>query len=333
MKKPLISVIVPVYNVEKYLEICLDSILCQTYHNIEIILVNDGSTDNSRAICEKYVEKDNRVRLINQKNKGLSGARNTGINHANGDYIAFVDSDDKILNNMYEVLFNNIKKTNADISICDFMKVKDLTLKQNVDLTENLVLQIYNTDEIVSKFLRVNSTEQFFSVWNRLYRAELFDNIEFTEGIINEDVDFSYKIFLKSKFICVSNEKLYCYNIGNNSITRNKLSPKDLDLFTSWNNVLEYAKSNDKKNIQNVLTNCARARFTLLTKYAMYGYKDFDDFKKVRNEMINYIRHNLKSLLKCHGLDLKRKIAIVLSAININIVRILFKYKIIKVQL
>ena len=332
MKNPLISVIIPVYNVEKYLPRCLESIICQAYENIEIIIVNDGSTDNSENICQNYMKRDNRIKLINQKNSGAAVARNIGIDYANGEYIGFVDSDDIVCSDMYEKLLKNIIKTNADISICDFIETKQLNYTDETKSNNTKFnLQVYNTDEIVSKFLRINSYEQYFSVWNRLYKAELFENIRFTEGIINEDVDFSYKIFLSSKLVCVSKEPLYYYYVGNNSITRNKLTPKDLDLFISWDNVLNYAEINDKKNIESIKVNCARSRFTLLIKYAMYGCSNFDNFELIKKEMINYVRRNIYILLRCDGIDIKRKIAIVITVLNFNIIKFIFKPKLIKI--
>ena len=120
MNKPLISVVVPVYNVEQYLKKCLDSIIKQKYNNLEIIIVNDGSTDNSQKICQEYVKKDKRIKLITQKNQGLSAARNTGIDNAHGKYISFVDSDDYLDLEFINELYNTIIENKSDISACDF---------------------------------------------------------------------------------------------------------------------------------------------------------------------------------------------------------------------
>ena len=138
---PLISIIIPVYNVEKYLDKCINSVLMQTYKNIEILLINDGSTDSSGQICESYAKKDSRIKVIHKENGGLSDARNVGIEHSTGSYIMFVDSDDYIDCNMASVLYNLLNSTNSDMAICNCTKVDE---EYNMLTTPSSV-----TDEII----------------------------------------------------------------------------------------------------------------------------------------------------------------------------------------
>ena len=179
-----ISIIVPIYNVEKYLEKCIKSILSQTYKNLEIILVDDGSPDKCGMICDKYKEIDDRIIVIHQENKGLSGARNTGLKNANGKYVCFIDSDDYINEHMIETLYENLIKTGSDISICDFFQVKE---NENIKIKkiENAV-KIMNKQECLKKLL-YHKYKLDIVTWNKLYKQELFNNIEFPEGKIYED--------------------------------------------------------------------------------------------------------------------------------------------------
>ena len=146
MYKKLVTVVVPIYNVERYLEKCLTSIILQTYKNLEVILVNDGSTDNSLNICKEFEKEDSRIRIISQENKGLSVARNVGIENAKGEYIAFVDSDDFISCKFIENLYNESIRNNSDIVCCDFYYVNELEKKWSLKEKEN---KVYNSVRII----------------------------------------------------------------------------------------------------------------------------------------------------------------------------------------
>lgn len=218
--KELISIVIPVYNVEKQISKCLDSIICQTYSNIEIIIVNDGSTDNSYKLCKEYATKDSRIKLINKNNGGLSDARNCGMNNANGAYIGFVDSDDYIDKNMYNTLYNNIIKYSADISICAYKKVynQQFDFQNNKDSS---YIEVYNKENGLKQLL---SDELITNhVWCKLYKRELFNNIRFPIDKNFEDIDVMYKLFDSSKKIVYTNRIQYAYYQRNNGIV------KDLD--------------------------------------------------------------------------------------------------------
>lgn len=211
-----ISVIVPVYNVEKYIAQCIESILCQTYQNIELILVNDGSQDDSGKICDEYAGKDSRIRVIHQVNRGLSVARNAGLDIASGDYIAFVDSDDFIKPNMYELLLSAMKKNNSDMVLCNYCKVSETGEFEHDNF--------YVRNETVSgmKALEWLEREHYWSyivVWARLYKRSLFENLKFKENYIHEDEFIAHELYIRCKTVTGIEDSLYCYRNNSKSVT------------------------------------------------------------------------------------------------------------------
>ena len=187
MEKDLISVIVPVYKVEKYLEKCIESVLKQTYTNLQIILVDDGSPDNCGKICDEYAKKDSRIEVIHKANGGLSDARNVGISKAKGRYIGFVDSDDYIKEDMYEILLNLIKKYDADVSICNLYDVIDGN--ECIRNKENGIRE-YSRLDILKKVLLDKNIQSY--AWNKLYEKELFDEIKYPIGKKYEDIGTTF---------------------------------------------------------------------------------------------------------------------------------------------
>ena len=210
----LISVIVPVYNVSEYLEKCFYSLKNQSYKNIEIILVDDGSKDDSGLICDKLLKIDDRVKVIHKKNGGLSSARNFGMELATGDYILFVDSDDWIEYDMIEILYNLIEEYDADISVGGVLKVWDNGKKEIMMNFPNR--KVLNCKEALKSLLWQDNLN--VAVWNKLYKKEIIKNILFAEGKINEDVDWSWKAIANSNKIVICNELLYNYRQRNGSI-------------------------------------------------------------------------------------------------------------------
>ena len=232
----LISVIVPVYNVEEYLEECLDSIQHQTYTDIEVILVNDGSTDNSKEICEKYCRQDNRFKLINQENQGLSEARNVGVRESIGEYIYFVDSDDMIKTDILQTLLS-FKKDDVDIVGCNYStKKEDLILQTS----PNIVFQGNSSEAILSC---LNYGGVTFFAWDKLYRRRVVEQVPFLKGLIYEDF---YTGMVTLKYIhkmIVLDTIGYYYRIRSGSIMRQKYSEKNLDIFKICDSLLEAFKN------------------------------------------------------------------------------------------
>ncbi|NME82447.1 glycosyltransferase [Clostridium sp. SM-530-WT-3G] len=232
----MISIIVPVYNVENYLGKCIDSIINQSFYDIEIILIDDGSTDNSGKICDQYKLKDNRIKVIHKINGGLSSARNCGLDIAKGEYIGFVDSDDYIDKYMYEKMINNLKENNSDIVICDMNYYLNGTDISNNKFRDFGVL---NREDTLLKYL--NHSYFKSHAQNKLYKKYLFNNLRFPEGKLFEDVATFYKVIGNSNRISFVNEKLYYYNQGNgNSITKKKFNLKNLDLIDNVEDMLHF---------------------------------------------------------------------------------------------
>lgn len=226
--EPLISVIVPVYKVEQYLTRCVESILAQTYRNTEILLVDDGSPDRCPEICEAYAKDYSNIRVFHQKNKGLSGARNTGIDHAKGEYLAFIDSDDVWEAHFLESLYHALIETGADISQCRWEYMHGDQIKETYNPAAKR--ECFTGREMLAN-LYIQTGAYFVVAWNKLYKKELFESIRYPEGRIHEDEATTYKLFdLAEKCVFVDNA-LYGYFVGSGgtSITRNGFSLKKLD--------------------------------------------------------------------------------------------------------
>ena len=210
----LISIIVPIYNTSEYLEKCLNSILNQTIKEIEVICINDGSTDISLEILKKYQKKDNRIIIINQTNKGVSAARNAGLDIAKGKYIGFVDSDDYITPDMYKEMYNKIIKYQTDIVVCNYYTDKN----NSISIRSNKKDYIIKTKSKYIKELLEDDNIQNY-VWSRLYKKELFSKVRFREGRLLEDIYLSIELIDKIKTAYYISKPLYYYRNRNNSIT------------------------------------------------------------------------------------------------------------------
>ena len=201
-----ISIIVPIYNTEKYLEKCIKSIINQNYKNIEIILVNDGSTDNSLNICKKYKEQDNRIVVINKKHTGVSESRNIGLEIAKGDYIAFVDSDDYIDRRMFEKLIEGAEKYNAEISMCDLNETKNSNdileefSAEYIQMTRKQALEQLLYDKNIGNYMTV-----------KIFKRELFSQVKFPINKMYEDISTAYKLFGKANNLVYIPVKFYNY--------------------------------------------------------------------------------------------------------------------------
>lgn len=212
----LISVIVPVYNVESYLTRCLDSIKNQSFQNLEVILIDDGSTDRSPEICDKYCQEDIRFQVIHQKNKGQAAARNLALHMAKGDYICFADSDDYMEKDMISELYRSIKKHNSDIAICGYKRVdeKDNIIKKFSPFDSE---QLFSKEQIVVEILK--DIRVFSFLWDKIFKKELLEDIQFPEGKVFEDVATVYKIVQKAQNVSVLPWMLYNYvERGNSTI-------------------------------------------------------------------------------------------------------------------
>lgn len=221
----LISIIVPVYNVEKYLEKCVMSILNQTYRDIEIILVDDGSTDQCSSICDNLKQKHSNIRVIHKKNGGLSSARNVGLEVASGKFIGFVDSDDYIAPSMFEKLYQALIANSADLAICGVNMVDEEGKSLNTPDVED---SVFSNDYLYRKALD-NHGWMYVTAWNRLYRRELFDKLRFREGKNNEDIFLAPYLYAKCNRIVSIKDHLYNYLQRKGSIMHGKYVAKSLN--------------------------------------------------------------------------------------------------------
>lgn len=229
-----ISVIVPIYNVEKYLNRCVDSILNQTFADFECILIDDGSPDNCGKICDEYAEKDKRIRVIHKENGGLSDARNAGIKVAQGEYLSFIDSDDWIHPQMLEILYNGITKNDVLVSVCAYERVE----------TEKPFKNIKNPEYEILKGMDFFTEDNVTAVvaWNKLYHKSLFDSIRYPVGKIHEDEFTTYKILYKAGNIAFCSEKMYMYFVNNTGITKGVYSLKQLNEIEAISEQLKFFK-------------------------------------------------------------------------------------------
>lgn len=228
MDSGLVSIIIPIYKVEKYICKCIESVINQTYKNLEIILVDDGSPDNCPLICDEYAKKDGRIVVKHKKNGGLSDARNTGLDIANGEYLFFLDSDDYIAEDAIEKLYRILTETNSDLAICNYEYVSESGIL-DILIDSPIKNEVMDRDLLFTKL-----TEQrnwFYVVaWNKLYKKSLFNNLRFPVGQVNEDEFIVHKVFLKCKQGVSITDKLYFYLKREGSITTSAKSIKRLDV-------------------------------------------------------------------------------------------------------
>ncbi|MCR5753326.1 MAG: glycosyltransferase [Acetatifactor sp.] len=236
----LISIIVPVYNVEKYLKRCVESLINQTYRELEIILVDDGSKDDSGSICEEYARKDNRIRVIHQRNGGLSCARNTGIENATGEYLLFVDSDDYISLKMCETLLNIIRQEEADIAICRYRRFGQERF-EGVSDGEHSVRTLTTMEALEA--LYGPDGEVFTVSWNKLYRRRVIGEIRFPVGKINEDEHTTYRFLTAARKIVFTSEVLYYYFRNSASITTDGKYLASTDIYEALDERLTFFKN------------------------------------------------------------------------------------------
>lgn len=230
---PLISVIVPIYNVESLLPRCIDSILTQSYPHLEIILVDDGSPDGCGRICNEYALKDPRIRVIHQENAGLAGARNAGLDIARGEYLGFVDSDDHIAPDMYEILLGCITEKNADIAICGrYMELESGELIPMFDLPE---VQVFDNHEAVQRFLLSDGLDA--AAWDKLYSRKIWGDARYPLYYVSEDVPVTSRLLAKAERVVHCGKPLYYYLQRAGSLSHGAFNDKSAGLYHFYREV------------------------------------------------------------------------------------------------
>ena len=287
-KEPLVSVIVPIYNVEIYLSKCIKSILEQTYRNIEVILVNDGSSDKSREICLEFAEQDSRIKLVHQKNGGLSSARNTGIDYANGEFLSFIDSDDFIHPKMYEIMVRNLILHNADLSICDFKKVYASNIEEISSEKLDMNYETFIcTKEEAFEHLYGDLSVRTVVAWNKLYKAELFSTIKYPVGKIHEDEFIIHHLLNLTEKIVYVNLPLYFYLQREDSIINQKYNMKRLHSLEAYKDRIMFFEQNGYKKF--LINSNVRYLSLIATQYFLVK-KHFPENQKIKKQLKNEYR-------------------------------------------
>ena len=300
--KDLISIIVPVYNASNYLNRCIVSLINQTYKNIEILLIDDGSTDNSYLICDSFSKTNKRIFVYHKKNEGVAKTRNFGIRKATGNYITFVDSDDYVSPYYVARLYNYAQNFSADISICNHYEFSKqgfkLKAENKIDVIE------FSGIEAIKNMLYQNEIDCSF--WGKLYKKELFQGIEIKNYRVFEDMDTLYKLFLKSNKVVYINEMLYFYFCRKDSLIHSNFSKDNLVIIDILSNMKNELKNLGLENA--VLIRTFNAYFYILRNSRINSY-NYNTAKK----FIKKYRHEV---LKSKNINFKDKMAIYLSYIG-----------------
>lgn len=234
--EPLISVVVPVYNVSAYLDRCVESLVSQTYQNLQILLVDDGSTDDSGKKCDEWATKDTRIEVVHKENGGLSDTRNCGIDNATGEYITFVDSDDYISEKMIVCLYELLKENAAELSICE---PEHIFKKSQCNFSKATKQLVFSKEQAITEMWYQSSFLPM--ACGKLYKKDLFDDVRFTVGRRFEDIDIMHELFWRCERIAYSDARLYGYVHRENSITTGAFSEKDLDILKVADRILAFS--------------------------------------------------------------------------------------------
>lgn len=305
---PEISVIVPVYNTEKYLDRCIRSIIDQTFSDFELILVDDGSKDNSGFICDEWEKKDSRIKVIHQKNAGAGAARNAGLDIAQGKYIGFVDSDNWIELNMYEVLHNMINKCSADVAMVKMVNCK----RYKKPSSHNHHVYNYSIKDrraMLEYFFRIHGEDaSIIDIGPKLISKEILKGFQFIEGTICEDAFASFDFIRHSLKTVTIDAPLYNYFQNPLGVTKSKVSEKDFEYIEAYKRILEIVRNNYPDFLHYAELNYLRSNFTVLSKMKIYGYDNENPvLRKRKKSLKTIVRNNFWTLVRWN-MPLNRKI-------------------------
>ncbi|MCL2356389.1 MAG: glycosyltransferase [Defluviitaleaceae bacterium] len=311
----LISVIIPVYNVENFLQRCLNSVTSQTYTRLEIILVNDGSTDNSGKICDEYAGIDNRIIVIHQENAGLSAARNSGLEIATGSYITFVDSDDWLSPDCIEIL----ARADGDISVCNPVYVWEngKTLSRKYSRRESLMPLVM--DSVQALRLLLLQTEFDTSAWAKLYKAKIFQDIRFPVGKKYEDMGTIYKLFYASKKIVYCKVNKYYYFQRDDSISAGVFNESKLDYLYFAEEIYHFVSDKEQSLCKPARSRIVSVCFHLLL--STLPMKNADETRRLLHKKIKEYRRGL-----LHGVRFKVRAAVIFSRLPHSLFIIFLKF-------
>lgn len=314
-KMPLISIIIPVYNVEKWLDECVKSVLSQAYSNLEIILVDDGSKDSSGALCDQWATQEPRIRVIHKKNGGLSSARNAGLDCATGEYVLFLDSDDLIHPQICSKLYDCIEQTQADIAICDLVHVFGTDAPA------------YTLSEEMRTLTPLEAIEELWyqksflpSACAKLYRRALFAQLRFTENLLYEDVDLMHLLFWQASSIVYNPSGLYGYTHREDSITTHAFSKRDLDILTIAEKLLQFSKTTEPR-----LAPAARAYAVVAAMRVELNAPKTEELAQGRAQARELLASYGKQVLKDPGIRKKTRYGLMLYFYCRPLMKLIYK--------
>lgn len=281
---PLVSIIIPVYNTEKYIGQCLESVIEQTYSNLEIILVDDGSTDGSRKICDEYANKDKRIKVLYQKNGGQAKARNYGIRYAHGIYIVYIDSDDYVSANHIEKMLKLAKQYNADLVQCSMKKFRDG--KKEKSKFDKFDITVYSASDALREYCYQKTFTP--SPWGKLIHASLMENMEFPVNMGYEDAALMYKVIGKAKTLVFTEEIMYYYRQHKASTMHTPFSDKKVDRIRVAEQFLNYIRENYPENYISAYTRYVLAQLQLLMELPFK--KNYTNIKKLAYSNLKHAR-------------------------------------------
>ena len=309
----LISIIVPIYNVEKYLKKCIESILHQTYENFELILVDDGSPDSCGKICDDYAKNDHRIKVIHKKNGGLSDARNAGIEVAKGEYIGFVDSDDYISSTMYKDLLDGCLSNKADIAMCGrYVVSESYEIIKEEFVTDNL--KKYSSGVAIGKLLLWDTCDS--AAWDKLYKKSLFNGIKYPLGVMSEDYDVTSRLFAKANQIIHVGKALYYYVQRNGSITKQHFNRNRFETIYQVYNLASFVNSSYSE-LKNNARYFVAQHLISLERYSL-RCDDVEYTKEMKMTVHECIR-NVESVIKCTYLTNMEKIKFIVRIIQLKV--------------
>lgn len=314
MGYPLVSIIVPAYNVECYLDRCLRSLIEQVYPNIEILLINDGSTDSTPEICKDWQKRDSRIRYFSKDNGGLSDARNFGIVRSKGPLLMFVDSDDVIDPKCVALLYKGLVEGDADISFS--ANLQRFTSDNELIFYDNSIqsLTVYTQNDFAEEFFRLKGNRTLHYACSKLYKKKVLDSDHFPKGMLNEDVEGTFKAMIRADRIVEIDSSVYWYFVNPASITQSAFGENYLNLSEVWRRVVDIAKTSAPQYLSAAEYNCYRADFTILCEMILKGDRVTDEkYADEAHELIHRLRNHLGTLLR-GGMILNRKLLAIVIA-------------------
>lgn len=313
---PLISIIVPTYNNEPYLARCIESLINQTYKNIEIILIDDGSCDNSLTICEEYAKKDSRIKVWHQEYLGVSETRNKGVELSTGEFIIFLDGDDEAHPDYVQKLYNTSVQNDLDIAAACLLRIKNGKPVNQGEVTNKL--QLYDGKTIQMKTFERNRYF-YMVVCGKLFKKELFEGLKFPKGRINEDESLIYLLYWKSKRIGFIDDYLYLYHYNGDSITEKKYNIHRLDGFYMLEEKFNFYKS---LGLESFANKTASEYFSQISVVLTHKKSEITDYKAVMKKAKEFYLKDRKNILNKAKLPKTKRIFICLSYVSFGFVKL-----------